>query len=240
MKKFISVIIGSIAAAASINLPQAVAQNSLVASPTSTIPNFDPQNIGPVLNEMGITWVQQQADNGKTYIVANVQNVLTFLMAPTVCRNGGVSDCIGLQMVAIFEGDANPQTVQAFNYRYNFATAGLNESGDAFLSRYEIADYGMPRGNLSTSIEVFANQILMFASELDTASRTVSMEGYADDLSASHLNRQVRESILGVEAAPIDPIEMHQRALEEGAVFVRHFLSDKSSPRNKIKNISSE
>ena len=232
-------LIVSLAACAAV-MSTAQAQNSGITSPGTTIPNFDVQNVGPVLNELGITWQSGQAEGGQNYIVANVANVVNFMLAPTACRGANNTDCVGLNMVAIFDGSANAQTVHAFNYRYAFASAGIDPDGSAYLSRYEIADYGMPRGNLSTSIQVFAKQILMFSSELETARQTVSLEGFAEDMSSRQLNMQVREQVTGNEIHAQSPNDLHQLGLEQSANIVRQFIADKSAPRNKINNLNAE
>ena len=235
MKNLLSVV-----AAVSILFAPAMGQNAGISNLTTTIKNFDVSNVGPILNELGISWQAASAENGQTYIAANVANVVSFILAPTACRGANGDDCIGLNMIALFEGNPNPQTVRAFNHRFAFASAGINPSGDAYLSRYEIADFGLPRGNLSTSIQVFANQIVMFSSELDSAKRTVALEGYAEDLASNQLNRQVREEFSGVKAHASNPIERHQFGIEESASIVREFIADKAAPRNKIENIGSE
>lgn len=216
------------------------AAQQIISNPTQSIANFDVANLGPVLNELGIAWQAAQAQNGQTYIAASAGGAVNFIMAPAACRDQSVSDCVGINMVAIFDGQANAQTVQAFNYRYAFASAGLDPSGSAYLSRYDISDFGIPRGNLATSIMVFVNQVVMFSNELNSARQTVSLEGTAEDLSARYLNGQGLQA-LGVNvhdtAAPLD---RHQNGLEAGALVVREFLRDKSTPRNKILNATAK
>ena len=129
------------------------------------------------------------------------------------------------------------KTVRAFNHRYAFARAGIDPSGAAYISRYEISDYGMARGNLATSIQVFVVQAVALGTELETARRTVSLEGYADDLAAKELNRQGLTDITGIEAHLTNPIDRHQQGLEDSAISLRQFILDKSAPRNKIENI---
>ncbi len=231
MKKTIAAICAGITA-----LSGAHAQQT-VANPAATIKNFDPESVGPVLRELGVAWRAQKNDKGQTYIIANAGGVLNFILAPAACRANGKADCIGLNMLSVFEGNANPQTVRAFNHRYAFARAGIDPSGAAYFSRYEIADYGMPRGNLATSIQVFVNQAVALGRELDTARRTVSLEGYADDLAAKELNRQGLSDMTGVEIHAANAIDRHQQGLEDSAIAVRQFILDKSAPRNKINNI---
>lgn len=231
MKKTIAVICAGIAA-----LSGAYAQQK-VANPTSLIKNFDAGSIGPVLSELGVAWQAQKNDKGQTYIIANAGGVLNFILAPAACRVNGNTDCVGLNILSVFDGNPNPQTVQAFNHRYAFARAGIDPSGAAYISRYEISDYGMPRGNLATSIQVFVIQAVAFGSELDTARRTVSLEGFADDLAAKELNRQGLSDMTGVETHATNPVDRHQQGLEDSAIAVRQFILDKSAPRNKIENI---
>lgn len=232
MKKTLAVVCAGIAALSGANAQQEI------ANPTSTIDNFDPESIGPVLRDLGVAWQAQKNDKGQSYVIANAGGVLNFILAPAACRNNGVSNCTGLNMLSVFDGNPNPQTVRAFNNRYAFARAGIDPSGAAYISRYEISDYGMARGNLATSIQVFVIQAVALGSELETARHTVSLEGYADDLAAKELNRQGLSDMTGVEFHATNPIDLHQQGLEDSAIALRQFILDKSAPRNKIENIA--
>lgn len=212
--------------------------NAPVSNPTSMISEFSVQTVGSVLSELGVTWQAYQADNGQPFIDANFAGVINFRLIPAACTETGFQKCVGLSMIAGFTGQANSQTVNAFNYRYAFASAGLDPSGEAYVSRYEISDYGIPRGNLATSLLVFVQQAALLSDELASARQTVSLEGYADDLAAARLNRMVREDITGVETVAANPVELHQQGIEDLAEHVRQFVSDKSAPKNKIANIA--
>ena len=238
MKKIVGV-----ALAGALSLSGALAQNNQlsntpVSNPTSTVSEFSVQTVGSVLSELGVTWQAYQADNGQPFIDANFAGVMNFRLIPAACRQSGYQNCIGLSMIAGFTGQANAQTVNAFNYRYAFASAGLDPSGEAYISRYEISDYGMPRGNLATSLLVFVQQAALLSDELASARQTVSLEGFADDLAAARLNQMVREDITGVETVAANPVELHQQGIEDLAEHVRQFVSDKSAPKNKIANIA--
>ena len=240
MKKSLHAVAASLAVSAFVPAGASVQEEPSVSNPTARIAAFSVETVGPVLNELGIAWQAQTTAGGQTYIAATVGGVLNFLLAPTACRDADGGDCVGLNMMAIFEGNPNPQTVRAFNYRYAFASAGIDPSGAAYLSRYELADYGIARGNVATSVMVFVNQVAMFANELDTAQRTVSLEGYADDLASSSLNRQVRETLTGVKLQPVNAVERHRLGLEDSAEAVRLFIRDQAAPRNKIENIAKD
>ena len=211
-----------------------------VANPTSTISNFDIQSVGPVLNELGITWQPYSGNNGETVIAANANGELNFLLAPAACRLNENSDCVGLQMVAMFDGQVNPQSISAFNYRYAFSSAGLDDSGSAYLNRYEISDYGVPRGNLAISILVFIQQAKQLGTELATAGRTVALQGYASDLSATALNYNSLENVVGDQAHVQSAMDLHAIGFEDSAERVKHFIADKTAPRNKINNLSTD
>ncbi len=225
-----------IAAAAAMASFGATAQTAPVSNPTEIIASFDAQTVGAVLNELGAVWQAQQA-NGQNYIAANAGGEINFLLVPAACKGANNTQCVGLSMVAIFEGDANPQTVTAFNYRYAFASAGLDPSGSAYIKRYEISDYGMARGNLATSMLVFIEQAKMLQTELSTARRTVAFEGQSDDLSARALNRDGLSDIYGAKIHAANPIDAHQIGLDDAAEQIKFFIENKSAPRNKIKNL---
>lgn len=239
MKRSFRAIAGLLAGGALLSSGLQAQEAPTITSPEASIASFNAETVGPLLDELGLFWQMQQSETGgAAYIAASYGGVINFILAPTACRGAGNTDCVGLNMVSIFEGSANPQTVRAFNYRYAFASAGIDPSGAAYLSRYDLSDYGIARGNLATSIQVFVNQVAMFYNELETSQRTVSLDGYADDLASSSLNRQVREMLSGSEVYAVNAIERHQFGLEESAAAVRHFIRDENAPRNKIDNVA--
>lgn len=217
----------------------AQAQNQLtpsqpaVANPTTIVNKFSVQTVGPVLNELGMPWQVKQLDNGAQYIHA-ASGSMQFYIFFTVCETDG---CAGMYAQTIFATtNANTQTVHAFNSRQLFGSAGLSQTGDAYVVRYDIADYGIPRGNIAISLANFLNLAVMFSDELANAHQTVSLEGYADDLAATHLNRQNLRHFAGAEIANDMLGDGHSRGLEEGAEMIRMLLNDKSIPRNKLQN----
>lgn len=233
--------VGAIAVLAS----GAAAQNSFtdtnapVANPSSIISNFDIQLVGPVLNELGVTWQTVQDSNGNSAIQANAGGELIFYLRPAACRAANGSDCIGLATFAYFQGPANAQTVRAFNDNYAFASTGLMSSGGgAYISRYDIADYGIPRGNVASSVLNFLALADRFRSELATASQTVAFEGYAADLSSARLNRKSLTELSGIEALPSGSVQRHQQGFEESIEEILRLGADEATLRNKIDNMS--
>ncbi|MAW79221.1 MAG: hypothetical protein CMI63_03205 [Parvularcula sp.] len=235
--KQITAILGAAAMALASSISGAAAQNQMgasdiVANPKTVVPNFSVQTVGPVLNELGMPWQVRQLDSGAQFIHA-ASGSMQFFIFFTVCKQAG---CSGMYAQTIFEGDANPQTVQAFNARQPFGSVGVTQDGAAYAVRYDIADYGIPRGNIAVSLANFLNMSQMFASELAAAHQTVSLEGYADDLASSSLNRKALQHFTGLEMQTPGDGVLHQQGLEEGAEMIRMLLSDESVPRNKIEN----
>lgn len=214
-------------------------QQELLSNPRGMTPNFDVANIGPILTEMGAVWEQRQAPSGQPYIVLSVGGELVLNMFPTACGQN-FSNCIGLNTVAVFTGSGlNYQTVTAFNQKYAFTTAGIVEDNtDAYLSRYDIADYGIPRGNVASSLVNLVVLADRFRQELATAGQTVSLEGYADDLSSRLLNNRALSAIAGPGA--VEPMTVHEVAIEETSEFVKVLLADTDTPRNKIRNLTAK
>ncbi len=236
--KTIAIMLGAAALSASVCATGANAQNQMGASsglsnPETVVRKFSVQSVGPVLNELGMPWQVRQLDNGAQYLHA-ASGSMQFVLFFTVCEG---SECSGMQSVTFFgDSGSNPQTVQAFNVKYPFGTAGVDQDGTAYVSRYDIADYGIPRGNIASSVVNFLGLAQMFATELANAHQTVSLEGYADDLASSSLNRQGLNHFAGVEGALSMQSDQHLDGFEQGAEMVRMLLKDSSAPRNKIQN----
>ncbi|WP_425410923.1 YbjN domain-containing protein [Hyphococcus sp.] len=212
--------------------------SSGLSNPTNVVQNFSVQTVGPVLNELGMPWqVQQLDDNGAQYILAAGGSV-QFIIFFAACQDEAGARCVGMHTVTFFQGmEANPQTVQAFNANIPFITAGVSQDNVAYVSRYDIADFGIPRGNIASSLVNFLAVAQNFADELAAGHQTVSLDGYASDLSASRLNRQTAEKVLGgsVSSAPAGGYMLHQTGLEEGAEMIQLMLKDDSVRRNTIK-----
>jgi hypothetical protein len=235
----ITAFIGAAAMAFAAGVSGASAQNQMgsqggLSSPETVVRKFSVQTVGPVLNELGMPWQVGQLQNGAQYVHAAAGD-MQFVMFFTACQG---AECAGMQTLMLFDGSgANAQTVQAFNTRYPFATAGVEQDGTAYISRYDIADFGIPRGNIASSLVNFLILSEMFGQELASAHQTVSLEGYAGDLSSTHLNRQQLSHIEGAPAKFTNQADGHKQGFEQGAEMVRMLLDDKTAPRNKISNV---
>lgn len=229
-------------AALAMTVAAAQAQDAdLISNPRGMVSYFDTESIGQVLTEMGAVWQQRVAPNGQPYLAVSAGGEITLNIIPTACQGDGFTKCVGMNTVALYSGAGfNYQTVTAFNQRYWFSTAGVAPDGaTAYISRYEIADYGIPRGNIAASVYNLSELADRFRQELSSATQTVAMEGYADDLSSRSLNSKGLFALAGAEAAAAH-MSRHERALEETAELVKVLLTDAGAPRNKVQNVNAK
>lgn len=239
MKNLVKASFGAIALAVTAGAANAQTEE-LISNPRGMVANFDVVNIGPVLTELGIVWQARQLADGRPFIAASIGAELSFNIVPTACLGAdGKSNCVGSNVITLFTGGApNPQSVSAFNQKYSFTSAGMYPDGSsAFLSRYDIADYGIPRGNIASSLYNYFELSQRFRNEIGT--KTVSADGYADDMSASALNVEYGKSIgLDVAVATDGTLAaVHQASLEATPELVRKLIASDNAPRNKISNI---
>ncbi|MBY0423286.1 MAG: YbjN domain-containing protein [Parvularculaceae bacterium] len=207
----------------------AAAQPASIKDPETPIRNFEIATLGPLLTELKIAW-RQQTSRGQTYIAAESQG-LAFILSPEACRSVGRRNCTGLKMIAIFQGAGfNQQTVNAFNARYAFTSSGIDPSGDAYTSRYDICDYGMARGNFAVGLSVFIAQAKLFRQMIATSPQTRSDAGYSSDLAAASLNRAGLAAATGEEA-----LAVHDVAIDEAATRASDLIADPTTPRNLIE-----
>ncbi|MGE0408263.1 MAG: YbjN domain-containing protein [Amphiplicatus sp.] len=212
--------------------------SDLVSNPRGMVAYFDAASVGAILSEMGFVWQERHAPTGQPYLAVSANGAIAFMVIPTACQAANFTNCVGLNTVSILAGKKfNHQTVTAFNQRYWFSTAGMTPDGDnAYVSRYEISDYGIPRGNIAASILNLLELSDRLRAELSTAGRTVSLEGYASDLAARSLNARALKAVAGEEAVP--SMTRHQAALEENAALINVLINDADAPRNKVENLT--
>ena len=137
MTKFFSAAIGAVAAAG-MAISGAMAQEVGVANPKSVLPNFDIQAIGPVLNELGVFLAISRRAKRRRFSSLPTSPVRCVLSWP---RPLAAARTIQIASASIWSRFmmATPIRKQCrlFNYRYAFASAGIDPSGSAYISRYE-------------------------------------------------------------------------------------------------------
>ncbi len=213
----------------------------IISRPSDMVTNFDAVHLGPVLTELGIVWQERRTADGQAFIAASIGAQMNFVIVPLACLGAdGRSGCVGASFLTNFVGaSANPQSVSAFNQKYYFTSAGVYSDGSgAYLSRYEIADYGIPRGNVASSIGSYFALAERFKNEI--AAKTVSADGYVDDMSASVLNVRSAEAV-GIDASVKGDgtmISAHLANFEQTPELIRKLLASENAPRNKITNVT--
>ncbi|NWG91169.1 MAG: hypothetical protein HXY21_01485, partial [Parvularculaceae bacterium] len=115
-----------------------------ITNPAGTVRNFDLANLGPVLDEQ----------DGASEIRA-VRDGIIFFIVPAACLGGAGSNCVGAQTFALFSAaSVSQQAINAFNASYAFVSTGPAPKG-YYVSRYDIADFGIARGNVESSLDSF-------------------------------------------------------------------------------------
>jgi hypothetical protein len=180
------IAVNGIAAAQS----NALARNDApVKNPAQMLTSLHAEAIIPVVQELGIQYQGATLPNGQKIVLAQAPNGLKFQLTPTACDEAGTR-CRGLHMLALFQTNAPDRTVSAFNYRYAFVSTGLDDTGVAYISRYEIADYGIPRGNVAVALANYLHMASVFDRHLYEATNTVQKNATDVDLAANGLNMQ--------------------------------------------------
>ena len=242
MNRVISVLAGLAASAALASGTPALAKTAAsstpegIANPTGVVPSFDIDQIGPVLTDLGVVWQARRSQSGVDYIEAAIGGDFVFKVIPAACADPrAATGCVGANFVALYKAASiNYQTVAAFNQQYAFTTAGVLPGGrDAYISRYEIADFGIARGNIASSLGSFVYLADRFRAEVAGGRMTVSQEGYAGDMAARYLNARAGG---GPEANGMTSAARHQAAFEETAELVRMLSEDDRALANKITN----
>lgn len=203
-----------------------------VSQPGVPLLNFDAQNLGPLLTEMKYLWQERQSADGKRFMLVNADGEVVFILSPLACRKDGVTDCVGLQTIAVFEGRADRAFVEEFNARYAFANIGINDQGNAYLNRYDIADYGIARGNIATLIRTFVDLSKIYSSLASNAGQSVSFQGDvpSDEGTLDFLNTIAHTLTAKGRDQEVD------RIVEISNNSTR-FFKDEALPNNKIRNI---
>lgn len=107
------------------------------------------------------------SDGSKKAVGITAPNGAKFIAMPTTCQKPNQTDCYALSIFTIFRGwPTSAEQMNYFNKHRSFTKAYLDET-DAVLSRYEIADYGIPIGNISSNIANFAAVCAQFKQFLD-------------------------------------------------------------------------
>ena len=160
-------ILATALVAAAANMPASAQQfdnNKAVAA-------YSFSSISPVLQAIGATSQNAQAEDGTGYMRVTAPNGFGFNIALAACEGPAQQNCKGMAMAAIWNDDNKftaqqiAANIQQFNLRYRFTSAGLRPDGKPYIQRYAIADFGTNQGNIRAEIEAFIAIGSIFHSE---------------------------------------------------------------------------
>ena len=127
--------------------------------------SWDANRVIALATEVGDTGTLIPGDNGDPPSVGIVTSSgLKYVIAPTACDQG---TCYGFQLTAEFDGSVTAEQMNQFNLARSFTKAYVDE-GNAYLTRYEINDYGIPKGNFAADMTNFEAVAATFETFLST------------------------------------------------------------------------
>lgn len=153
---------------------EAAAQN--FPNATQMLNGFTPANLSAVAQDLGYKSEQVVYSNGVAGLSITTPQGYVFFASPTVCN----PTCHGLDIYALFGPDTGVP-LAAIN-RFNVAramTKAFTTSNQIVLSRYVIADFGTPRGNVASEFHNFIAIAVSFAEYLEGGANTISADASA-------------------------------------------------------------
>ena len=166
----------------------ALRTSSKIRNPSAPLTSLHAEALIPVISQLGFEYEGVMLPGGEKALLVETATGSRFQITPMACDTTG--RCRGMHMVAMFETKVDRRTVMAFNDRYAFVSAGMTGDNLAYLARYEIADFGLPRGNIAVSIDVFLETARLFVEHLEAATGKLKQAPAGSDLAANGLNMQ--------------------------------------------------
>lgn len=196
----------------------AAAQNSAqgLSDPRQIVPSFDVQSLASIANETGYQTAVMADDNGAAYVKITAPEGV-FYASPAACASG---TCYGLDIYTFFGDDSSVslETLNQFNQR-SF-TKALTIDHTVMLARYEIADYGIAKGNIAHNytnfialaqdfVDFLAGGVNQVSAKIESPQasdkdETPAVEAsYTDEMAAgADLERRVKAMIAAGTAEP--------------------------------------
>jgi len=100
-----------------------------------------------------------QDSEGHKAIGIIASNGVKMIAQPTACQQPNQGQCYGLSIFGIFnDSNGTKPPVEALNYfnAYRSFTKAYSDTDNVYLSRYEIADFGIPMGNVASNMTNYA------------------------------------------------------------------------------------
>ena len=140
-------------AAVGLCLASAVSSAQALDDPRRVLNGFqlaDMQNVGA---EIGYQTEVVRGNDDSIFLKYTTGEGNVFFVAPAVCDQ---TTCYGLDIYTFFGSDAGVplSALNFFNY-YRAFTKTFSQNGTIILSRYIIADFGIPKGNIASNLTNF-------------------------------------------------------------------------------------
>ncbi len=203
-----------------------------VSNPSQLIPNYDIAHLGPIVTEMGINWQQRTTQNGRQFIAAKVKG-LDVVLLPSACLGNGNENCVGLQLLAYFSGQRlSPGLVWRYNNDNVFSYVGLESDDDFFVRRYEIADHGVPRGNVEASIQNFRASVNNVIASFSAPGAGVNADPGIAETPTAMVERRLEEAqLLSGNRTMVPSSHANQEFIDASLLDL---LTDPAMPTNVI------
>lgn len=213
----------------------ALGTSGKIRNPSAPLTSLHAEALIPVLSQMGLDYEGATLPGGEKVLLVQSGEGTRFQITPMACDRS--NRCRGMHIVTMFETDVDRRTVQAFNDRYAFVSAGMSSERLAYLSRYELADFGMPRGNVAVSIEVFLETADLFSEQLASAKGNLKQAPHGSDLSANGLNMAGLMKSVSTGFAPREIVPHgHALSFEETLDIVETFARAEKIYPGRIVN----
>jgi hypothetical protein len=128
--------------------------------PRSMLNSFTQENLLAAAAAMQFQASPLQDAEGHKAIAVTALNGIKFIAQPTACQKPNQVDCFGLSIFGLFNDPSGAKPpVEALNYfnGYRSFTKAYSDSDNVYLARYEIADFGIPMGNVMSNFGNFAS-----------------------------------------------------------------------------------
>ena len=219
-------------------LAQQPAQSqSAISNPRGIVANFDSANLGPVFTELGVPWQSRQTPQGDPFILIETPNGLKLILVPLACLGSNNNGCVGMKTMAIFKGTMPAETLNNWNNRFDFAKATAFNANTLEYSRYDIADYGVPRGNVVSSLGNFIALAERFGSEVGAGAVAISDQRLSGTEEANRLNEQMLAHVKRESFGNHTLSQLHTDELARAVEISKRIDQNTVEAVNKISNI---
>jgi hypothetical protein len=194
-----------------------------IRNPSAPLTSLHAEALVPILRQLGLSHEGAILPGGEKILRVTTPHGARLQLIPMSCD--APERCRALHILSLHEANSNRRQTQAFAMRYAFLSAGTGSDGTAFLSRYELADFGIPRGNLATSLLTFIKMMARFEDLLGRPAEALTQAPLASDLSAFDLNKRALAQHLPAKAIEDAlPLHPHDQGFEATSRMVETFI----------------